>query len=206
MALCNLSGKTKLASAIEGPRYKVVRSESDFEVRLYDESSWMSASVRGSSFNLSTASGFHRIYQYIHGANLNSSHLSFTAPVLTSTVSSSSSGNADYTVRFYISPKYKGNPPQPNPELKLHLDKWNSHCVAVRKFSGFAGDNNIDEEVKALVSSINKRWPPENSAAIQDKGSYSIAQYNGSDTASGRLNEAWINISGAIVGGCPPSQ
>ncbi|XP_028754479.1 uncharacterized protein LOC114713955 isoform X2 [Neltuma alba] len=175
MALCNLSGKTKLASAIEGPRYKVVRSESDFEVRLYDESSWMSASVRGSSFNLSTASGFH-------------------------------SGNADYTVRFYISPKYKGNPPQPNPELKLHLDKWNSHCVAVRKFSGFAGDNNIDEEVKALVSSINKRWPPENSAAIQDKGSYSIAQYNGSDTASGRLNEAWINISGAIVGGCPPSQ
>ena len=62
MALCYLSGKTttQLVRAIEEPSYKVVLSESEFEIRLYDESSWMSASVRGSSFNLSTAIGFHR--------------------------------------------------------------------------------------------------------------------------------------------------
>ncbi|XP_054808122.1 uncharacterized protein LOC129310328 [Prosopis cineraria] len=205
MALCHLSGKTaQLVHAIEVPSYKVVRSESDFEIRRYDESSWMSASVRGSSFNLSTAIGFHRLYQYIHGANLNSSHLAFTAPVLTSIESSSSSGNVDYTVRFYISPKYKGNPPQPNPGLKLHLDKWNSRCVAVRKFNGFATDDNIDREVTALISSINKHLSSGNSAAIQDKGSYAIAQYNGSHKLSGRLNEAWIGISGSSVAGCPP--
>lgn len=106
-----------------------------------------------------------------------------------------------------MSPTYKANPPTPNPELKLHLDKWNPHCVAVRKFSGFARDDNIDKEVKALVSSINTHLPPPpgNSAAIQDV-SYAIAQYNGSHELSGRLNEAWVAISGSRVVGCPPSQ
>ncbi|KAK4261357.1 hypothetical protein QN277_004364 [Acacia crassicarpa] len=206
MGLCHLSSKTKHVCAIEEPSYGVVRSESEFEIRLYNESSWMSASVRGSSFNLSIAIGFRRLYQYIQGANLNSSHIAFTAPILTSIASSStssSSGNVEYTVRFYMSPKYKGNPPESNPELKLHLDKWNSHCVAVRKFSGFARDDNIDKEIKALVSSINTHFPPGDSAVIQDKGSYAIAQYNGSHKLSGRLNEAWVTISGSSVVGCP---
>lgn len=148
-----------------------------------------------------------RLYEYIHGANLNSSKLSFTAPVLTSIASSSSSSreNIDYTVRFYVSTKYQGKPPPPNPELKLNLDKWNSHCVAVRKFSGFARDDNIDKEFEALVSSLNKHIS-ESSAAIQDRDSYTIAQYNASHKISGRLNEVWVSVSGPSVVGCQPSQ
>lgn len=47
--------------AIESPPYTVVLSESDFEVRLYRETSWMSALVRGtSSFEKATEDGFHR--------------------------------------------------------------------------------------------------------------------------------------------------
>lgn len=57
---CNL---VHYGHAIESPQYTVVHSESDFEVRLYMESSWMSALVPGTtSFNFeeSTKYGFHR--------------------------------------------------------------------------------------------------------------------------------------------------
>lgn len=52
--------------AIESPQYKVVHSESDFELRQYGESAWMSALVgETTSFEKATKDGFHRlIYQH----------------------------------------------------------------------------------------------------------------------------------------------
>ncbi|XP_059446876.1 cysteine-rich receptor-like protein kinase 3 [Corylus avellana] len=87
--------------AIESPNYTVVHSEPDLEIRLYVESSWMSALAQGpTSFEKSTKYGFHRLYQYIHGGNLNHSKIPMTAPVLTS-INSSSSPGADYFVRLF---------------------------------------------------------------------------------------------------------
>lgn len=46
--------------ASESPQYTVVHSESDFEVRFYRESAWMSAPVDDISFEKATKNGFHR--------------------------------------------------------------------------------------------------------------------------------------------------
>lgn len=56
--------------AIESPKYTVVHSEPDLEIRLYVESSWMSALAQGTtSFDKSTKYGFHRFtHQLIHTA------------------------------------------------------------------------------------------------------------------------------------------
>ena len=52
---------SRSARLVESPHYTVVYNESDFEVRLYREISWMSALVRGTtSFENSTKDGFHR--------------------------------------------------------------------------------------------------------------------------------------------------
>ncbi|XP_028769422.1 uncharacterized protein LOC114726869 [Neltuma alba] len=192
---------TKLVEAIESPNYTVAASESDLEIRLYSESSWLSARVQGTSFSQSTKIGFHRLYQYMHGGNLDSSRLDFTAPMLTSITSSTSSHGNDYVVMSYMSAKYHGKPPEPNPELNLKVEKWGAHCIAVRKFSGFARDDNINTEVEALINSLSGR-----AATIEDKGTYAVAQYNDSRHISGRLNEVWINLSGPFVLGCPHSQ
>ncbi|XP_062149998.1 uncharacterized protein LOC133858534 [Alnus glutinosa] len=190
--------------AIESPQYTVVHSESDFEIRLYVQSSWMSALTRGtSSFNESTKDGFHRLYQYMHGGNLNHSKIAMTAPVLTST--NSSSPESDYFVRMSLPPSYGGNPPQPNPELNLQLDKWRSHCIAVRKFTGFVKDDDVGKEIEALVNSLNKHLTGK-AAMVEDGSYYSIAQYNSSHHLSGRLNEVWINVSGFTAEGCPRYQ
>ncbi|KAK0574965.1 hypothetical protein LWI29_031655 [Acer saccharum] len=181
--------------AVDSPEYTLVRSESDFEIRLYGESSWVTALVRGNSFRNSTKSGFHRLYQYIHGANVNSIRFNMTAPVLTSVITPQTNVSI-YLVRTYIASE---SPPQPNPELNLQIDKWRSHCVAVRNFPGFARDDDIDKEVEALVSSLNKHLTG-TTTIIQDKSSYTIAQYNASRHLTGRLNQVWINVT---VPGCP---
>ncbi|XP_062109481.1 uncharacterized protein LOC133820938 [Humulus lupulus] len=194
------------ARSIELPQYKVVYSESDFEVRLYPECSWMSALVRGTtSFENSTKEGFHRLYQYIHGANLNSTKIPVSAPVLTSIItdvdsSSSSSHGLDYYVRLYLSTKYDHKAtPQPLPELNLQLNNWKSHCIAIRKFAGFAKDDNIDKEVDSLKNSLI--------TDTSTSSSYTIAQYNSSRHRTGRLNEVWINVvSGFTAEGCPTFQ
>ena len=49
-----------LCSALESPQFTVVHSESDFEIRLYRGSTWMSAPVKDISFDKATKLGFHR--------------------------------------------------------------------------------------------------------------------------------------------------
>ncbi|KAJ0095374.1 hypothetical protein Patl1_16075 [Pistacia atlantica] len=184
--------------AVESPQYTVIHSDSDFQIRLYKESWWVSAFVRGTSFLNSTKAGFHRLYQYMHGANLNASQFAVTAPVLTS-VSPLADGSA-YFVRMYL--PVNRSPPQPKSELNIQIDTWRSHCVAVRNFTGFAKDDNVNKEAEALADSLNKYFSG-NTTAPQDKTSYTIAQYNASRHLTGRLNEVWMNVSRFSGEGCP---
>ncbi|PON44875.1 SOUL heme-binding protein [Parasponia andersonii] len=211
----NLIVPSSTARSIESPQYTVVYTESDFEVRLYKECSWMSALVQGTtSFENSTKDGFHRLYQYIHGANLNSTKIPLSAPVLTSIINASSSHGLDYYVMIYQSPKYERASLQPLPELNLQLNKWKSHCIAIRKFSGFAKDDNIDKEVESLRNSLNKHLSSNNMSSngtvpitVDKNSSYTIAQYNSSRHLTGRLNEVWINVVlGFTAEGCLPYQ
>ncbi|KAK9119774.1 hypothetical protein Scep_017867 [Stephania cephalantha] len=179
------------SSGTESPQFTVVHSESDFEIRLYRESVWMSAYVPEISFEKATREGFHRLYQYVRGANNGSSELEMTAPVLTSTIPVATS--VGHYVRFYLPTECQEAPPHPLPELNLQFDKWKRHCVAVRKFSGFATDNNIDQQVEDLLTSV-ARSQTGNSIVLEDKHGYAIAQYNASFHLSGRLNEVWMGV------------
>ena len=63
VAMCYFGNNkfVRTVHTIESPPYTVVHSESEFEVRLYRENSWMSALVQGTtSFEKSTKDGFHR--------------------------------------------------------------------------------------------------------------------------------------------------
>ncbi|KAG9449816.1 hypothetical protein H6P81_009781 [Aristolochia fimbriata] len=187
---------------MESPQYTVVHSESDFEVRLYREAAWMSAPVRGISFEKATGEGFHRLFQYIQGANLNFSRIAMTAPVLTSIVPDAGPLHSSaYLIRFYLPLKFQATPPLPLPELHLHSNNWASHCIAIRKFSGFAKDSNIVEEAEKLAVSLS-RSPWANATASGGKCAYSIAQYNSPFRIIGRVNEVWVNIDGSASEDC----
>ncbi|CAK7332613.1 unnamed protein product [Dovyalis caffra] len=188
---CFIINLVFIGQATDSPDYTLIHQESDYEIRLYEDICWMSAPVvQGISFQKSTKAGFHRLYQYIHGANLNASELAMTAPVLTS-ITQAPNGSSCF-VKLSLSTDYKGTYPQPNPELNLQLEKWEAKCIAVRKFSGFAEDDNIKEEVQALETTLHDHW----NGTLENKSSYTIAQYNASYHLSGRLNEVWMIVSG----------
>ncbi|KAL9372746.1 hypothetical protein Peur_034990 [Populus x canadensis] len=202
LVLLNLVG---LCKAIESPQYAVVHAEPDFEVRLYVNSTWMSAPVNELSFEKATLFGFHRLFQYIQGANLNYSRIAVTVPVVTSIVPGAGPFRSSaYVVRFYLPVKLQADPPVPLDVLHLKPYAWNSHCVAVRKFSGYAKDENIAEEAKRLADSLS-RSPWANLSSTESNYSYSIAQYDSPFQFIGRTNEVWADIKVSGADGCNSS-
>ncbi|XP_020520875.1 heme-binding protein 2 isoform X2 [Amborella trichopoda] len=155
---------------IESPQFTVIHTESDFEIRLYRESSWMSAPVQEISFVKATKQGFHRLFQYIQGANLNSSRLRITAPVLTSIVPGA---GPLHSSAYYV-----------------------SHYVAVRKFSGFAMDSDVIKEAQSLAVSLEKSPWANSTVSEEGKYAYSIAQYSSPFKLIGRVNEVWVDVVG----------
>ncbi|XP_051123166.1 uncharacterized protein LOC127246032 [Andrographis paniculata] len=193
------------SKALESPQYTVVHSESDFEVRFYRESAWMTAATDEISFEKATRYGFHRLFQFIEGANLNSSRIPMTVPVLTSIIPEGGPLHSSaYAVKFYLPEKFQATPPLPLPELNLQPDWWEGHCIAARKFTGFARDKNIVKEAEKLAVSLS-RSPWANSTSTQSGYAYSIAQYNSPFRFIGRVNEVWVDIEGSEAGGCKPN-
>ncbi|KAK4264360.1 hypothetical protein QN277_025551 [Acacia crassicarpa] len=191
-----------VCGAIESPQYSVVHVESDFEIRLYRDSVWASASSRDISFEMATWNGFHRLFQYTQGANLNFSRIAMTAPVLTSIVPGAGPFHSSaYVVRFYLPVKFQADPPTPLPELHIKPFKWHSHCVAVRKFSGYALDINIVKEAENLAISLS-RSPWANSTSSKSQQAYTIAQYDSPLQIFGRTNEVWVDIDAPGLAGC----
>ncbi|KAF7838305.1 heme-binding protein 2-like [Senna tora] len=191
-----------VCGAIESPQYSVVHLESDFEIRFYMRSVWMSASAQDISFEKATWNGFHRLFQYIQGANLNFSRIAMTSPVLTSIVTGAGPLHSSaYFVNFYLPVKFQASPPLPLPELHLKPYKWDCHYVAVRKFSGFARDDNIVKEAEKLATSLS-RSPWANATSSKSPLAYSIAQYNSPFRIFGRRNEVWVDIEVPELDGC----
>ncbi|KAJ9554560.1 hypothetical protein OSB04_018605 [Centaurea solstitialis] len=185
-------------NATESPPYAIVLSSQDLEIRLYRDSTWISAAVAGgTSFNNSTHDGFHRLYQYIHGGNENNARFKITTPTVTTVVTAAASSNAssDYSVSMYMA-SISRPIPMPSPQLNLQISNWKSRCVAVRRFSGFAGDDNVYTERSLLSISLAKSsiLNGKTVSISEDKSSYSVAQYNASSHLSGRVNEVWINV------------
>nr|AVY91778.1 SOUL heme-binding [Saccharum hybrid cultivar SP80-3280] len=165
----------------ETPQYTMVHAESDFEVRLYRDTVWMSTPTPDiPSFHVATKLSFHRIRM--------------TTPVLTSVVPGAGPLHSSaYFVRLYLPTKFQASPPVPLPELNLHPDTWPSHCIAVRSFSGYARDKNVVEEAEKLAMSLS-RSPWANSTNYPSNSAYSVAQYNSPFRIIGRVNEVWFDI------------
>lgn len=125
-----------------------------------------------------------------------------TSPVVTSIVPGAGPLHSSaYVVRFYLPAKFQADPPTPLPELHLKPYVWGSHYVAVRKFSGYAKDENIVHEAEQLASSL-RRSPWANCTASDSDYAYSIAQYSSPFQFFGRVNEVWVDVDASGIENC----
>lgn len=130
---------------------------------------------------------------------MNFSHILIIVLVLTRIVLGAGPfGSSGYIVRFYLPKKFQDSPPMPLKELNLYPDHWEGHCVAFHKFSGFAKDDNIVNEVAKLADSLrNSPWT-DLSLKGGENYAYSIAQYNNLFKIFGCLNEVWVNFIASL--------
>ncbi|XP_021292368.1 heme-binding protein 2-like [Herrania umbratica] len=200
IAVVTLLWLVVLCRSTESPPYEVLHVESDFEIRHYRDATWMSATVRDLSFQKATLFGFHRLFQFIEGANLNWSRIAMTSPVVTSLVPGAGPLHSSaYAVRFYLPAKFQDCPPTPLPELNLEPYAWKSHYVAVREFSGFATDDSVLREAAKLATSLS--LSPWANCTTDSDYIYSIAQYDPPFRFIGRVNELWVDVDASVFVG-----
>lgn len=182
--------------AIESPQYTVVHTESDFEIRLYRAASWITTPVEDISFTKATQIGFHKLFQYIQGSNINNSRVDMTTPVLTGIVPSAGPFcTSAFAVRFYVPSEFKDNPPLPLLDSDLTVETWDEKCVAVRAFKGFAKDTNVAQEASLLELSLQKTpWANVTDETKEGEDAYTIAQYNSPFQILSRVNEVWVSF------------
>lgn len=153
-----------MASDVETPNYKVSGKSGDIEIREYSPTIVAEATVEGDR-DEAIQRGFRIIADYIFGNNLSSAKVAMTAPVtqqssekiaMTAPVTQQAKGKS-WNVRFVMPSKYTMETlPKPvNPQVVL-IDVPTTRFAAIR-FSGFAGQEKLDEQEKQLRAFMTER-------------------------------------------------
>ena len=155
------------AMAIEEPRYEVLASTDDYEVRRYDSYIIAETDVEG-SYKTSGNKAFRILAGYIFGDNQASEKMAMTAPVgsrpaddsvkmnMTAPVASAPSQDAAdfYTYSFVMENKYSLETlPVPNdPRVRLRVVP--ERTVAVHRYSGSWSETNYLKHERVLLDAL----------------------------------------------------
>lgn len=171
--------------AIEEPKYRVIETIGNIELRVYDPKIIAEVEVSG-DLKKASNKGFKLIAGYIFGNNTSQSNLdsnekiSMTAPVtmkaasekisMTAPVTMEQSGN-NWTMHFVMPSKYTLNTlPKPNnPAVKVKQVAGAKYAVI--RFSGLAGKTKADKKTAELEKWMNNR-------NIIATGKPELARYN----------------------------
>jgi hypothetical protein len=154
-----------IVSNVEQPKYSVIASEKNIEIRNYVPVIVAETEVAGER-DKAISQGFRTIADYIFGNNLSSQKLAMTAPVtqqasekiaMMAPVAQQGDGNS-WQVRFIMPASYTmGTLPKPK-NAAVKLREVEGKRFAVIRFSGMAGEDNLKshtDELKAYLYSKN---------------------------------------------------
>jgi hypothetical protein len=154
-----------IVSNVEQPKYQVVESSGNIEIRDYTPMIVAEAEVSGDRPD-AIGKGFRIIADYIFGNNTTAQKVPMTAPVtqqgsekiaMTAPVTQQGDGNI-WRVRFVMPSSYtiETLPKPNNPAVKLK--EIGAKRYAVIRFSGMAGEDSLKrrtEELNAFISAKN---------------------------------------------------
>jgi hypothetical protein len=154
-----------IVSNVEQPKYQVVESTGNIEIRDYAPMIVAEAEVAGDRRN-AIGKGFRIIADYIFGNNTSAQKVPMTAPVtqqgsekiaMTAPVTQQGGGNI-WRVRFVMPSSYtmEALPKPKNPAVKLK--EIGAKRYAVIRFSGMSGEDNLKRrtvELNAFISAKN---------------------------------------------------
>ncbi|KAM4695535.1 heme-binding protein 2-like [Discoglossus pictus] len=166
----------------ECPKYQVLKKYETFELRLYEESRWVTTPMDEDYFGLGMVKSFRRLFKYISGKNSQGIKIPMTVPVaIYYPLKQPSETNA--TMSFFVPSTL--NPPSPTDQA-IYLQSLPQKSIYVKSFSGYAVQSDYKKKAKALAEEL---------AALGlsfDDSSYTSAGYNDPFTLFDRHNEVWV--------------
>ena len=129
--------------SVETPKYKILRTATDYEIRKYPKEILAKAKSSG----MASSQGFQTIAEYIFGKTQDQEKqkpIAMTAPVI----------NTDKEMYFVMPSKFKSISELPKPNEEVELVEQDEQVMAVKKFSGIAYDNVIKQYQNELESKL----------------------------------------------------
>ena len=133
----------------ENPPHKILKQETDFEVRKYSEL-LVAKTLIASTYEVSSKSSFKRLAGYLFGGNQTHKRMSMTAPVF---IENKSGG----WLMTFVLPKQLDFDSLPIPEDKqVEVTTEPSKKWAVMKYTGFPNEEVMKQMAAKLSSAIKK--------------------------------------------------
>lgn len=165
-------------SKLEKPKYSVINSDGNIEVRQYEKYLAAQTEVKGEEY-AAINDGFKILADYIFGNNTTKESISMTAPVsqttsekiaMTAPVSQTGDGE-NWVVQFMMPSKYTlQNIPKPNNQNVKLVEVPGKKFVAIR-FSGWWSKDALNKQQQKLMDYITAK-------KLETVGSYTKAFYN----------------------------
>ena len=151
-------------SALEEPKYSVLKEYENFEIRNYASYLVAEVDIEG-SYNKTGNEAFRILAGYIFGDNQSSTKMNMTAPVESEAIQPSERMNKTapvfsnknvngYTYRFVMESKYTQETlPVPN-NSKIRITEIKDRVMAVISFSGRWSQKNFEKHEQILVNDL----------------------------------------------------
>ncbi len=166
----------------ESQKYKVVHSESDFEIRFYPSVVMATITSTVKTYKELGNSGFKKLANYIFGGNVEKTQIAMTTPVHMDVTDSLSS------MSFVMPANYtKENVPLPN-DPSVTIDRTSDEYVAAIKFAGFASEKDVKFYTEKLKKALIEK-------GVSYYGHFRFLGYNPPYQLVGRKNEIIISVN-----------
>lgn len=184
--------------AVEEPKFQIVKSDGDFELRDYPGLLIAEVAVGGDR-KAASSEGFRLLASYIFGGNSGSSKIAMTAPVVQSQVKGRriamtapvtlAGEEGRWTVQFTMPSEYViEDLPAPN-DKRVQLKSMPASRMAVLKFSGLTGDERVASQTERLETALRDH-------KLSPIGKPSLARYDPPWTLWFlRRNELMVSVS-----------
>ena len=191
-----------MAQQIEEPSYDVVTAANGIELRRYAPTIRAVTVVDHTHHDRAMSEGFRRLAGYIFGGNTQQQAIAMTSPVTTQPTSVKIAMTAPVTtqaaatgmrVTFTMPASFTlATLPTPN-DRAVVLEAVDVRLVAVRRFSGFAGDAAVEREQQALLNGLA-------ALGVRSIGAVELARYDPPWTLPFlRRNEVAVEVESTVV-------
>jgi len=113
------------------PREEVANTDCGFGMRKVAAGKWVSTEILEEEGEEKYHNAFHRLYNYITGANSDGAEIPMTAPVISKTYMDADWKEIGATMHFYLPFAFQANPPSPT-EDNVYMEDWDDALVYYR--------------------------------------------------------------------------